>query len=222
MAAFFTLKSAALSYAGFMRFALIVMAVWILGISPVSAQWQLLPPVSPPKPTAKLPKPEREAATHGNFPRRMKREEIEALFFTGQPVEASGLGRASFQVTFFKDGTAERLNHVNNERKKGKWQFLGDGYCSKWEGSGEGCYTVVKDGDIYKIVRGTRAISFWSAPGTAKPPEVTPATAKVSPLAKTLAVEAPQKASRKGDLLSSPDESSDKEQQGEQQESNRP
>jgi hypothetical protein len=153
------------SYPESMRFGLMVAIAWLAGMPPAQAQVQLLPqPAASARPTVKTTKPEREAATHGNFPRRMKREEIEALFFTGRDIEATGSGRASFRVTFFKNGQAERLDHKTGDFKQGSWRFLGDGYCSNWARSYEGCYTVVKDGDVYKIVRGTRAVAFWTPP----------------------------------------------------------
>ncbi len=163
--AFFTLKSWMLSYALSMRFAVTVMAVWLAGMSLAQAQFQLLPgnPASP-HAAAKTPKPEREPATRGNFPRRMKHEEIEPLFFNNRDFEAAGLGRASFRVTFFRNGVAERLDHKSNVVEQGSWRFLGDGYCSKWGSAYEGCYTIVKDGDTYKVVRGTRAVAFWTPP----------------------------------------------------------
>ena len=152
-----------------MRFAWAIFLGGLIGAGAVQAQFLLLPDAAPPrqvspKPVSKIPKIQREAATHGNFPRRMKREEIEALFFTEAPIEATGLGRASFRVTFYKNGTAERLDHQSGETEQGKWRFLGDGYCSKWGKAHEGCYTVVKDGNVYKVVLGTRAVAFWSAP----------------------------------------------------------
>lgn len=148
-----------------MRFGLMVAIALFAGMPLAQAQFQLLPEhVAPARPPVKIPKPEREAATQGNFPRRMKREEIETLFFTGRDIEATGSGRASFRVTFFKNGQAERFDHKTGDIEQGSWRFLGDGYCSKWARSYEGCYTVVKDGDIYKIVRGTRAVAFWTPP----------------------------------------------------------
>jgi hypothetical protein len=148
------------------KFALLIIFAWLSGLHPTQAQFQLLPraPQAAPRPAAKTPKIEREAATHGNFPRRMKHDEIEALFFTGQDIEATGSGRASFRVTFFKNGQAERLDHKTSETEQGSWRFLGDGYCSKWAKAYEGCYTIVKDGEIYKVVRGTRAVAFWTPP----------------------------------------------------------
>jgi hypothetical protein len=163
--AFFTLKSARFIYPSLMRFGLMVAIALNAGLYSAQAQIQLLPEaVSPARPTVKTPKPDRIAATQGNFPRRMKREEIEPLFFNSRDIEATGSGRASFRVTFFKTGQAERFDHKTNATEQGSWRFLGDGYCSKWAKAYEGCYTIVKDGEIYKIVRGTRAVAFWTPP----------------------------------------------------------
>ncbi len=141
----------------------------VAGTPSARAQIQLVPSWQPmAKPIQKAPKAAREASTRGNFPRRMKREDVEALFFNGNPVEAAGLGRASFRVTFFKNGEAARLDNKSGETKRGTWRWLGDGYCSKWEKAHESCYTIVKDGEVYKIVRGTRAVAFWSTPEAGK------------------------------------------------------
>jgi hypothetical protein len=222
--AFFALQFAKLSYAWTMRLVLTVMAAWLMGMPIAQAQFQLLPG-SPaparPAPAAKTAKPEHEPATRGNFPRRMKREEIEALFFTGEPVEATGLGRASFRVTFLKDGMAERLNHKDGTTERGKWRFLGDGYCSKWGKSHEGCYTIVKDGDTYKVVRGTRAVAFWSPPGTEKKlpsPAVLKQEPPVAAAPMPPAQQEQQEAAPKGDLPLPPENETDSDEDEEQSE----
>lgn len=146
---------------------LVFVVLGFLQISAATAQVQLLPGSSAPRVEQRLP-PQNIAAPvpaqNSNFPRRLKQSEMQALFFNGLPIEARGLGRDTFTVTFFPNGKAQRVDAASKEKVQGKWYFLHDAYCSKWEKKPESCFTIVKDGDLYKVVRGTRAIAFWTAP----------------------------------------------------------
>ncbi len=95
------------------------------------------------------------------FPRRLDQREIRTRFFDGQPVNARGLGGATFVVRFHADGRMERTA-PNGQVTNGRWRMLGDGYCSRWEGSAEQCYTVVQDGATVRVVRGTRGVATWT------------------------------------------------------------
>lgn len=164
----FALKKKLVTSRKAMVFAWLVMALFLFSAPAAQAQFSILPSnpqPAPVKPVIKAPREPREAATKGNFPRRLKKEEIEALFMIGQPFEARGLGaKINFTVTLFPNGTAKRIDRNDNKEQAGKWRWLGDGYCSTWAGSREGCFTVVKDGDIFKVVRFTRAVAFWKLP----------------------------------------------------------
>ncbi len=103
------------------------------------------------------------------FPRRLRQDELKTLFFNGKSIDAHGLDRDAFKITFKTDGGLVRIGKDGKDTQNGKWRFAGDAYCSKWDGRAELCFTVVKDNDTYKVVYGTRAIAFWSAPASEAP-----------------------------------------------------
>lgn len=149
---------------------------------PALAQLQLTPQVTPQTPVAtptRTPRAERprrdrqqtpatdeSTAANSNFPRRLTQKDIRTRFFDGEPINARGRGGASFVIVFHPDGRMERTS-ANGDKIAGKWHFLGDAYCSRWEGeTHDTCYTVVQDGEVIKVVLTTRAIATWSKTGT--------------------------------------------------------
>jgi hypothetical protein len=98
-----------------------------------------------------------------NFPRRLPPPEIRTRFFDGNAINARGLGNSIFTLRFHADGKMERTA-PNGQVTNGRWRMLGEGYCSRWEGSAEQCFTVVQEGGTVKVVRGTRAVATWSRP----------------------------------------------------------
>ena len=170
----FPLKNQDISYFLPMRFACLGFML-LFGVSEVHAQIQLIPPSTLSAPVKKPPRAFKEPDTKGDFPHRLAQKDLQVLFFNGQPIEARGLGGVEFQVTYFSNGQAERLSRKSNEKVKGKWRLQGDGYCSHWEGESEICYTIVQDGDIYKVVRGTRSVAIWSASQPSAPQAPVPA-----------------------------------------------
>jgi hypothetical protein len=98
-----------------------------------------------------------------NFPRRLDPREIRTRFFDGNEINARGLGGASFVLRFHADGKMER-SAPNGQVTNGRWRMLGEGYCSRWEGSAEQCFTVVQEGGTVRVVRGTRAVATWTRP----------------------------------------------------------
>jgi hypothetical protein len=97
----------------------------------------------------------------GNFPRRLTPREIRERFFDGQPVRARGLGNQTFTMVFQPDGRMERVD-ARGERVEGRWRFLADNYCSRWQTGPETCHTLVTDGQNVRVVRNTRAVAVWA------------------------------------------------------------
>ena len=123
------------------------------------------------------------ASARDIFPRRLRQDELKTLFFTGKSINAHGLDRDTFKITFKTDGGLVRVGKDGQDTQNGKWRFAGDAYCSKWEGRQELCFTVVKDGETYKVVYGTRAVAFWSAPGSVPASAAASAPASQTPFA---------------------------------------
>jgi hypothetical protein len=101
------------------------------------------------------------APPQGNFPRRLTPREIRDQFFDGRPVRARGLGNQLFTMVFHADGRMERTD-ARGDRVEGRWRFLADNYCSRWQNGGETCHTLVTDGTNVRVVRNTRAVAVWS------------------------------------------------------------
>src|SRR6185312_5193715 len=108
-------------------------------------------PVQNQQPRQRAPHKEIIKEHNPNFPHRLAQAEIQERFFSGQPIEARNSGGALFKVVFSPGGQAQRLNIKKDTTQTGKWRFLGDGYCSRWEGEHEICYTVVQDKEIIKV-----------------------------------------------------------------------
>lgn len=107
----------------------------------------------------------------GSFPRRLPQAEIRSRFFNGTPITSRGRGSPLlYTLVFSKDGVIERTDH-KGDKVAGKWKFVGDAYCSRWDGEKKDtCYTVVEDGEIIKVVFFTRAVATWSLNGTPPAP----------------------------------------------------
>jgi hypothetical protein len=73
-----------------------------------------------------------ETAAPSNFPRRLDQRTIRGRFFNGQPINARALGGGLFTLVFHEDGRMERTS-PNGEVRTGRWRFLGDAYCSRWD-----------------------------------------------------------------------------------------
>jgi hypothetical protein len=91
--------------------------------------------------------------------------EIKATFGTGKPFTAnSTTGGASFTFVLKPDGTATQMSKgANTAVISGTWRVNDKGYCSKWGGNAEHCYTVEKNGTRYDIKDAAgHVISRWT------------------------------------------------------------
>lgn len=145
---------------------------------PAAAQLVLTPqetrttPVVRPEarpPAQRLPPPSgtatMEPQTRGNFPRRLDQRTIRARFMDGQPIASRTLGGQVYMLTFHQDGRLERVS-PQGETSNGRWRFVGDAYCSRWDGNRtETCHTIVEEGQTVRVVRNTRAVATWTRPG---------------------------------------------------------
>lgn len=114
--------------------------------------------------------PEQQPVANPNFPRRLQQADLRSRFFDGRPINARALGGGLFTMVFHPDGRMERTA-ANGQTTNGRWRFLGDAYCSRWEGnSAEVCHTVVQEGQTVRVVRNTRAVATWSRDGAPRAP----------------------------------------------------
>ena len=91
--------------------------------------------------------------------------EIKATFGTGKPFAVSSTtGGASFTFVFKPDGTATQTSKgANSAAITGTWRVNDKGYCSKWGGNAEHCYTVEKNGTRYDVKDAAgHVISRWT------------------------------------------------------------
>lgn len=110
-----------------------------------------------------------EAATNSSFARRLEPRAIRERFFDGQPFNVRAIGGQIFRMTFHPDGRIERTD-TQGQTVNGRWRFLGDTYCSRWDGNpAESCHTVVEEASVVRVVRNTRAVAVW-ARGDLPPP----------------------------------------------------
>ena len=93
--------------------------------------------------------------------------EIKATFGTGKPFTAnSTTGGASFTFVLKPDGSATQTSKgATASVVTGMWRVNDKGYCSKWGGNAEHCYTVEKNGTRYDVKDAAgHIISRWTLP----------------------------------------------------------
>lgn len=90
--------------------------------------------------------------------------EIQALFFTGQPFTASTPSNIRFTMLFMPDGRVTREPVGRSGVKgEGKWKLSKDGFCTEWKGSKATCFVLVSVGDNkWSVVRGATTVATWS------------------------------------------------------------
>ena len=96
---------------------------------------------------------------------RLSPMEIKATFGTGKPFTAnSATGSASYTFVLNPDGTATQTSKRKSATViNGAWRVDDKGYCSKWAGSGEHCYTIEKNGNRYSVRDGAgKVVSHWT------------------------------------------------------------
>jgi hypothetical protein len=87
--------------------------------------------------------------------------DIKATFATGKPFTATSVSGTSFTFTFNPDGTAVQARK-GGATSNGSWRLSDNGYCTKWSGGTENCYTVEKNGTRYDVLdTAGHVVSRW-------------------------------------------------------------
>jgi hypothetical protein len=93
----------------------------------------------------------------------MSPEEIKATFGTGVAFASTSPAGARYSLVLKADGTATRTPRKSKAATPGTWRLSKDGYCSKWSGGSENCYTVEPDGTKYTVLDAHgKTAAVWS------------------------------------------------------------
>jgi hypothetical protein len=74
----------------------------------------------------------------------MAPNDIQVIFFNGQPFTATALTGAKFKMIFTPDGkmTREPLA-LSGKKNSGTWKLNAKGFCTSWEHAKSNCFTLV-------------------------------------------------------------------------------
>lgn len=90
-------------------------------------------------------------------------DEIKSTFGTGKPFTATSLSGKVYLFTFKPDGSAVEVVKGKKKATTGAWRVSDKGYCTKWGGGTEHCYSVSKVSDHYEVRdAGGHLISNWT------------------------------------------------------------
>ncbi|HEY2527165.1 MAG TPA: hypothetical protein VGJ20_04315 [Xanthobacteraceae bacterium] len=73
--------------------------------------------------------------------------DIQSTFFNGKPFTASTPSNVKFKMTFTADGKMKREPLGTGARGEGTWKLSENGFCTTWNGSKPGCFTLVNAGN---------------------------------------------------------------------------
>src|SRR5665213_2656439 len=77
--------------------------------------------------------------------------DIKATFATGKPFTAASVSGTAFTFTFNPDGTAIQALKGRTSVSDGTWRLSHKGYCTRWSGGVENCYTVEQNLSLIHI-----------------------------------------------------------------------
>lgn len=91
-------------------------------------------------------------------------DEIKAVFFTGQPFNATTPSGVAFRMIFAADGKVVRQPAGRAGTKgEGTWQLSADGFCTTWKRAKQSCFTLASSGpNKWSVMRGPAVIAVWS------------------------------------------------------------
>jgi hypothetical protein len=91
-------------------------------------------------------------------------KEIETAFFDGKSFNAATTSGVKFKMTFTADGKVTREPQDKSGAKgEGTWKLSKDGFCTKWMGSAQNCYTLVNiEKNKWSVVKGAATVATWS------------------------------------------------------------
>jgi hypothetical protein len=91
-------------------------------------------------------------------------QEIQAQFFDGKAFTAATTSGTKFKLTFAPDGKVLReAQDKAGSKGEGTWKLTKDGFCTKWTGSAQNCYTLINvDKNKWSVVKGAATVATWS------------------------------------------------------------
>lgn len=92
---------------------------------------------------------------------KLQPDEIQLIFGPGSPIAALDPAGRKSTLVFRGDGTAS-ASPASGPALTGTWRFSADGYCSKWSGAGERCFTVRRAAAGFDVLDAdNRLIAHW-------------------------------------------------------------
>jgi hypothetical protein len=96
---------------------------------------------------------------------KLSPEQIQSMFFNGQPFTAATNSNVKFKMTFSADGKMKRepAGGGGGARGEGTWKLSKEGFCTTWKSAGANCFTVVAAGDNkWSVLKGSTILATWS------------------------------------------------------------
>src|SRR5438105_498182 len=94
---------------------------------------------------------------------RVAPNEIQTIFFNGQPFTASTPQKTKFKMVFSAGGQVTR-EPVGKAGAKGEgtWKLSKDGFCTTWKGSKPNCYVLLSGDNKWSVMKGTTVMAIWT------------------------------------------------------------